>query len=396
MKCNYTKTMGSDVGITDTTSQIPLGIMKTYTLIALLCLMAAPTWASHLLGGHIQAQYLSGTTYSLRIQLFLDHSNGQVASDQMNTISVCMGDGTVLNVSRGLQFLTANPTVSVNIYQATYTYNGPGTYRITTSIVNRTPLVNLTQTNQTAFTLSTTILSTPNLRNTTPSFTLQSEFWQVGTNQRTSLPFRVADVDGDSLVYLLTRPLTTRSATSCEGTFGVDQYQFPNAVSNKGTYKLNARTGELIWDAPTTAGQYSAAIRVQEWRGGILISESYLETFIRVQDKSGATTTIPPYEPAAEISIVTGIGPEADNDLVLTVSPNPAQSQFVVRLRSNKATKASLQLLDLSGRVVAEKALTRPSIDHETTFLVENLPSGLYVLKAEVGSRVISQKVMKQ
>ncbi len=164
----------------------------------------------------------------------------------------------------------------------------------------------------------------------------------------------------------------------------------------KGTYKLNARTGELVWDAPTTAGQYSTVILIREWRAGALISESYVETVIRVQDKAGTPSPIPPYEPALEVGIVTGIDPEADNGLMLTVSPNPVQSQFVARLRSNKATKATLQLLDLSGRVVAEKALTRPAIEHESTFVTDNLPSGLYILKAEVNGRVLSQKVVKQ
>ena len=217
------------------------------------------------------------------------------------------------------------------------------------------------------------------------------------TNQRTSLPFRVADIDGDSLVYLLTKPLTVRSAILCEGAFGVDQYRFPNAVSNKGTYKLNTRTGELVWDSPTTAGQYSAAVRVQEWRVGVLISESYVETFIRVQDKLGVSSPIPPYEPAAEsAALITGIDTDTEPGLVLTVSPNPVQSQFVARLKANKAITAQLQLLDLSGRIVAHKALTRPTIDHETTFLIEHLPAGLYVLKANVNGQVLSQKVVKQ
>ncbi len=370
--------------------------MKTYILLALLCLMAAPAWASHLLGGQIQTQHVSGSTYSIRIQLFLDQAGSQTASDLMSTIPVCMGDGTVKNISRGLQVFTANQTVSVNIYQFTHTYNGPGTYRITSSIPNRTPLINLTQAQDNPFTLSTTILSAPNLQNSTPAFDLKSEFYLVGTNQRTVLPFRMADVEGDSLVYLLTRPLTTQSANSCAGTSAVNQYQFPNAVSQKGTYKLNARTGELVWDAPTTAGQYSAVVRVQEWRGGVQISESYIETFIRVQDKSGTPSPIPPYEPAAEVGLITGTDPEADNGLLLTISPNPVQNQLVAHFQSNKPTTVQFQLLDLSGRVVAEKTLMHSSTDHELRLPVENLTSGLYILKAVANDRVVNRKVMKQ
>lgn len=388
--------MGLAVDISYTTLQTPLCIMKSVTFLALWCLMAIPAWASHLLGGQIQAQNVSGTSYSIRITIYMDQAAGRQASDLMNTIPVCLGDGNVVNVGRSIQSTGTGNPMSINIYQFSHTYNGSGTYRITTSIANRTPVVNLSQAGDQVFTLSTMILATPNMRNSTPSFDILSDFWQVVTNQRTTLPFYAADNENDSLVYLLARPLTAPLATTCNSPSSLTQYQYPNAVSQKGTYKLNARTGELVWDAPTMAGQYSAIIRVQEWRNGVQISESYIETFIRVQDKAGTPSPIPPYEPAAEVGIITGTDPEADNGLMLTVSPNPVQNQFVARLRSSKVIKPTLQLLDLSGRIVAERTLTRPNTDHETTFSVENLPSGLYVLKVDVGGRVLSQKVMKQ
>ena len=385
--------MGSDVGITDTTSQIPLGIMKTYTLIALLCLMAAPAWATHLLGGQIQAKNISGNTYEITVVLYTDA--GSTATNAMTTIPLCTGIGDLINVPR-LSQIAINGNILVNLFRTKYTYSGPGVYRLSVGIENRVPMANLSQAIGSVFSLVTTIQTRSITQNTTPIFELGEAFLRVGTNQRTLLSFRATDTDGDSLTYSLTKPLTNTPTSICQP-FALDVYQYPNDVSKKGTYKLNARTGELVWDAPTMAGQYSAVILIREWRAGTLISESHVETVIRVQDKAGTPSPIPPYEPAAEVSaLVTAIETDTESGLVLTVSPNPVQSHFVARLRSNRAAKATLQLLDLSGRVVAEKALTRPSIDHETTFSVENLPSGLYVLKAEVGSRVISQKVMKQ
>ena len=135
---------------------------------------------------------------------------------------------------------------------------------------------------------------------------------------------------------------------------------------------------------------------MQEWRGGVQISESYIETFIRVQDKSGTPSPIPPYEPAAEVGLITGTDPEADNGLLLTISPNPVQNQLVAHFQSNKPTTVQFQLLDLSGRVVAEKTLMHSSTDHELRLPVENLTSGLYILKAVANDRVVNRKVMKQ
>lgn len=375
----------------------PLCIMKIFTLLALICLMAAPAWSSHLLGGQIQTRKLSGNTYEITVMLYMDEANGKMATDQTSSIPVCLGDGNIISAVRLSRRLITGQNISANAYRFTYAYNGPGVYRITTAITNRTQMTNLSQALENPFALSTTIQVNSNAQNTTPVYEPTLDLWQVAINQRTALNFRATDADGDSLTYALVRPLTNSLSAACTTPPSiVGQYFFPNDVSKKGTYKLNARTGELVWDAPTTAGQYSAVVLIREWRNGIQIGESYVETVIRVQDKAGTPSPIPPYEPAAELSIVTGTDPEADNGLLLTVSPNPVQSQFVARLRSNKATKATLQLLDLSGRIVAEKALNRPNIDHETTFSVENLPSGLYVLKADINGRIISQKVVKQ
>lgn len=369
--------------------------MKSFTLLALWCLMAPPAWATHFLGGQIQAKNISANTYEITVVLFMDEASGRLAADQTSTIPVCLGDGMTVNAVRAARAMNGQ-NISVNNYRFTYTYNGPGVYQVTISLENRTAMTNLSQAVESRFALSTSIQTRGNLKNATPVFEPSSELLQIiGTNQRTSLNFRAIDAEGDSLTYALVRPLTNSSSTTCATPSVAGQYIFPNDVSKKGTYKLNARTGELVWDAPTTAGQYSTVILIREWRAGALISESYVETVIRVQDKAGTPSPIPPYEPAAEVSIVTGIDPEADNGLLLTVSPNPVQSQFVARLRSNKATKATLQLLDLSGKVVAEKSTAHFSTDHEIPFSTESLPSGLYVLRADVGGRAVSQKVIK-
>lgn len=371
--------------------------MKLVYLLALLCLMAAPAWATHLLGGQIQARNLSGSNYEITVVLYLDEASGRSASELLSSISVCMGDGSTVNIARQSRIIVFDQTASINRYRFTYTYNGPGVYRITTEALGRTAMTNLTLATESPFALSTMLQVNNTSRNSTPVFEISPDFVQVGTNQRAALSYRATDSDGDSLVYLLTTPLTRLGASGCGSVASVSGYRFPNAVSQRGTYKLNARTGELVWDAPTQSGQYVATVLVQEWRSGILISESYVETFIRVMDKTGTPTTIPPYEPAAQTgALVLSNEPEAETSLSLTILPNPVSSQFVARLRSTKATTARLQLLDLSGRVVAEKALTRPDTEHESVFVTEELPSGMYVLRANVGGKVVSRKIMKQ
>lgn len=370
--------------------------MKSFLLLALLCLMAASAWASHLLGGQIQTKNTSGNAYEITVVLYMDEENGRTASDATSSVPVCLGDGTTVNAVRATRRIVGQ-NISVNVYRFYHTYNGPGIYQITTSLANRTTMVNLTQANESAFSLTTTIQAIGNRLNSTPVFEPSPDFLQVGVNQRSTLSFQATDADGDSLSYALVKPLTSASSNTCTTPISVSQYVFPNDVSKKGTYKLNSRTGELVWDAPTTAGQYLAAILVREWRNRVQISESYIETFIRVQDKPGTPSPIPPYQPATETpAIITSVEANPESEFVFTISPNPIQSQLVARFRSNKPTTVQFQLLDLSGRVVAEKVLVHPRTDHELILPVENLASGVYILKAVANDRVVNRKVMKQ
>ncbi len=97
------------------------------------------------------------------------------------------------------------------------------------------------------------------------------------------------DADGDSLAYRLTIP-QKGSSTRLNGEDVV--YDDPN-VSKPGpkengqspsTFGINARTGDLIWDAPATAGLYNVAFIVEEWRNGVKIGEIVRDMQIIVVD----------------------------------------------------------------------------------------------------------------
>ncbi|KAB7732187.1 T9SS type A sorting domain-containing protein [Rudanella paleaurantiibacter] len=366
--------------------------MKTITTWALCCALTLPTYASHLLGGQIQARNTTGNTYEITVVLLLDRTNAQ-GTAETSTIPLCLGDGSTITLARATQRLI-DPAVSENVYRASYTYAGPGVYRLTTQLLNRTTTVNANPPAEAPFVLSTTIQATGNFRNASPAFEPTADFWQVSTNQRASLRFRFVDADNDSLSYAIVRPLSAATGNGCSAPTGLNAYQFPNDVARAGTYKLDSRTGGLIWDAPTRAGQYSVAVVIREWRNGIQIGETYAETVIRVQDKGGASTTLPPYEPATENSLVTGTSPESE--VVFWASPNPMQHRLTVQLRLNAARTASVHLYSLAGHPVASAELTTPQRDHTHTFEVGNLPAGLYILKANVDGRVISRTVLKQ
>jgi gliding motility-associated-like protein len=58
-----------------------------------------------------------------------------------------------------------------------------------------------------------------------------------------------------------------------------------NQEGNEGaSFSINARTGQLVWDAPARAGEYNIAFIVEEWRRGIKIGEIIRDMQIDVKD----------------------------------------------------------------------------------------------------------------
>lgn len=209
------------------------------------------------------------------------------------------------------------------------------------------------------------------------------------------------DADGDSLSYALSIPLTSPSpdgatADFCTRFTPISQYQFPNDVNQKGTYRLNPRTGLLNWDVPTEQGQYVAAVLVSEWRNGSLISQTQHDVLITVVDRGGVPVTPPAYEPA-QLALITAIADEDEDGLDLFVSPNPVVSEMVqVDFRNIRAEPVTFDLLDNRGRVHKTVFAAQPVKDHRQQFDLAGKPAGLYFIRAESGGRQVVKKILKQ
>jgi hypothetical protein len=174
----------------------------------------------------------------------------------------------------------------------------------------------------------------------------------------------------------------------------VPNYLFPHAVQQRGTVKLNAHTGELVWNVPTAVGPHVLAMVIEEWRNGQLISQTAFEQLLAVRDVAAPPVTVPPYEPATLIApqdFVTGIS-DFDADLQLSVYPNPVTDYLLVSVANRQAGPMRLQLSDVNGRTVRTDTMTTSS--HALD--VHTLPSGVYILilKTDTGQAV--RKVVRQ
>lgn len=370
--------------------------MKTFTLFCLL-LLSVPVTATHLRGGYIEARSVSTTalTYEITVTVYGDEVRGGAASGQAEAITLCFGDGSTQVVDRTARIFTSDRTTSTSVYRVVHTYAGPGTYTLSTALANRTIARNLTGSDANGLMTLTTTFTTNGGSNHTPALDFPTNGYLAATNRRLVLLLNTTDAEGDSLVHSLTRPLTSESATACSSR-AVTAYQYPNDLTRRGTFRIDSRSGTLTWDAPVEPGNYSVAVTVREYRRGLLISQTQFEISLVVADQPGTPGTVPPYEPALEGGIVTGTESYGDEDVRLTVFPNPVDDRLQVVVQSRNSAPAVIRLIDANGRTLHELAFKRPARQHEQVISLESLTPGTYVVRAEVGGRSLVRKVVKK
>ena len=325
----------------------------------------------------------------------MDEVYGTTAASSLDQLTLCFGDGSTQPIGRMTRVWTADKTTSISTYVATHTYAGPGTYTVSSSLANRSTVRNIGSAADQLTMLLYTTFSTGS-PNRTPTLTYPENGFQAATNQRLILPLSTTDDEGDSLVYNLTRPATTVGTDTCSHQT-VSPYQYPNDVARQGTYTLTNRTGVITWNAPVEQGNYSLAMTVEEYRSGLLISQTSIEITLLVVDKPGTPGLVPPYLPALEGNgLVTALPSYSDSNLTLTVFPNPVDDRLQVVVQSSSPTLATVRLMDATGRLLHELSFKRPARRHEQVISLDSLTPGTYIVQADVNGQKLVKKVVKK
>lgn len=368
--------------------------VKPSFLLFCLLLLSGQASATHLRGGYLQTRSISATalTYEITATIYYE---GSAASTGESLLTLCFGDGSTQEAFRQSRRTTTDGLLSISTYRVVHTYAGPGTYTLTTALPGRTTVRNIAGVTEQEPLALTTTFSTNVGPNQTPALLFPATGLQAATNQPFILALNATDAENDSLVYSLTRPLTNSTNNTCFAR-PVATYQYPNDQTRRGTYTLDNRTGNLTWDAPVEQGNYSVAITVGEYRSGILISHTLMEVSLVVVDRAGTPGLIPPYEPARENSLVTALLNYRDEDVTLTVFPNPVEDRLQVIIQTSKSAPARTQLFDGNGRILYELSFGRLVRRHEQVISMGSLMPGLYVLRAEVGGQTLVRKVVKK
>ena len=76
----------------------------------------------------------------------------------------------------------------------------------------------------------------------------------------------------------------------------------------------------------------------------------------------------------------------------LSVSQNPTAGQFLVKLELSSDENVQVNILDITGRVVAKAADT--TAGKQFSFDLSDQPTGVYLLKLTIGGNTLARRVV--
>jgi len=80
---------------------------------------------------------------------------------------------------------------------------------------------------------------------------------------------------------------------------------------------------------------------------------------------------------------------------MLTISPNPAQNNVLVQFQATGNAPATLQITDITGRLVFEQSVTNASSDWQTVSIdLQQMKNGVYLVKVNTGRKILTGKII--
>ncbi|OWP62989.1 hypothetical protein CDA63_11435 [Hymenobacter amundsenii] len=303
------------------TRSLRLWLMGLFLLVAGLGLAPAAQ-ATHLAAGDIQSRTDPANPRHIFFTLTLYVSaDPNVAEEPV--VTVFFGDRTS---TVGIPFISHTrvaPEYFLNVYTFDHTYNSPGSYTVGYASVNRPAgVLNMANSLNESFYISTTITIDPFLQNTSPA--LLAPAIDKGSIRQVFLHNPAAyDADGDSLVFELQPSKKAGNPTEVVNNTPVvtvtTGFTFPNNIAGVAAtqvaysgppaaqvgapaiFTIDSRTGQIVWNAPALAGIYNVAFVTREYRRtpgskARLIGEVLrdMQIIVRNQTNRRPTIMVPP------------------------------------------------------------------------------------------------------
>ncbi|BDD07879.1 hypothetical protein FUAX_03110 [Fulvitalea axinellae] len=289
-------------------------VLKIWRYAFVLTLLLT-TWvrasATHIRAGEIIAEVLDcdGLKYKFTIIGYAD-----TGSDvQFGGSVLDFGDGTdpLAFDSRDFQVRAGlGGEFDQVVFEVEHTFPSPGEYLVSFREFNRNAgVLNMINSVETPFYIETKILIDPVAGcNNSPLFLFPPIEKGIVGLKFTHNPV-AWDADGDSLSYEIVINKQSRNKE-------VNGYRFPNDPKFGGKveggqalakYEIDPVTGDLVWNSPGTAGEYSIALRVYEWRrlAGEWVQLGFVTRDIQIIVEETANSA-PVIQQLPEMEIVAG------------------------------------------------------------------------------------------
>ena len=272
--------------------------MKRIFLILIFLLICTMGHATHNRAGQLLYRYVSGYTYEFtEVHFFYTLSP---ATDQRirDGLDITWGDNTESKIPCvHVERLPDNYTYC--LFRMQHTFPGHGVYTIIVSDNNRNEgVLNMANSVGTVFAVKTVFRIDPNIKpNNTPEL-LTYPIDKAAIGRRFVHNPSAFDSDGDSLSYEKVICLRERGIE-------IESYQFPEAKKYDGTegeLYVDPVTGDYVWDAPTRAGLFNIAMRINEWRNGDVIGRITRDMQIEVVNSTNQPPEIPPFRDTCVIA----------------------------------------------------------------------------------------------
>lgn len=321
--------------------------MKKLLLVLALFLSYFGTQATHILGGELFYEYLSGTTYKVTLILYRDCNPGTAGLPTSVSISGCPASGSGNNVNATLNRISINnlPTeyflnpclkppsggacIEEHVYEGNMNLpNGEQGFLLTYNTCCRSnAITNLDNPGSKYATYYVFVpdFSDPSVGtgNNSARF-VTSPPPNICVNDSINYNHAAVDPDGDVVTYEFFNPKGNTSSQICQplaNTPFINPYSANYPIASAApAFSINATTGELIGKANQT-GYFVYCVKYTETRGGVPISYGVRDFVFNITGCS-PQTPIADFDPQATFDTTMGYC----GDLSLSLTNTSQQS----------------------------------------------------------------------
>ena len=264
--------------------------------------------ASHNRGGEITYIHLGGLTYQFTITTCTDL--GSLTNTDREELAIDFDLGTPFAQKDTFQRTLLTPMLlnhQKNTYVGTHTFTSAGTHRITIEDPNRNAgILNVYpggNSDDVVFSVETMLIISPTQGSMGGNNSVQFSECPCPEIACVNKPYcynpMAVDPDGDSLSYELVPPLGVGATPLIIPTL----YIYPDQVGG-GNFTVDSISGTVCWNNPMVQGEYNFALKIYEWRNGVLVGFVVRDVQLTVQ--SNCLNDPPEIDPISDTCLIAG------------------------------------------------------------------------------------------